>query len=212
MYLQLTTRCNMRCDHCGLNCSPDKGKHMDDWTFTKALELCSGYSETITFGGGEPTCHPRFKDYVQRALDYGFNVWMATNGKKKTSMWWLFDQIDLNEGKLSVDLSLDSFHERIDPDVRAEFVRRKRCRYGSDANVLNVGRAKKNGIGTMDDCICETTFIDPDGKVWQCGCQKVQIGTVWGVEFLDDYASCSEKADYNQRLLPASDYELQASL
>ena len=51
------------------------------------------------------------------------------------------------------------------------------------------GRALKNGIYNhpwqkLDSCCCDGVFITPDGKIWQCGCRKVQMGHL---DNLDDF-------------------------
>lgn len=51
MYLQITTRCNMHCDHCCYRCE-ETGEDMSLEIFEKAL---SYDDETATIGGGEPT-------------------------------------------------------------------------------------------------------------------------------------------------------------
>jgi len=58
MYLQITTRCNMHCDHCGFACT-NQGEDMSLSTFEQALDIAADDSN-IDIGGGEPTIHPHF--------------------------------------------------------------------------------------------------------------------------------------------------------
>ena len=75
MYIQITTRCNMECEHCCMSATA-KGEDMSIGTFKNALE----YDEYITIGGGEPTLHPKFWEMMGLALGFGEYVWLATNG------------------------------------------------------------------------------------------------------------------------------------
>jgi MoaA/NifB/PqqE/SkfB family radical SAM enzyme len=69
VWLELTTRCNLRCRHCYADSSvaaPLQGRmSLDDWlaAIDEALQLGTS---AIQFIGGEPTLHPHFR----RLLDY----------------------------------------------------------------------------------------------------------------------------------------------
>ena len=128
MYMQITTRCNMKCAHCCYSCSPHKGKHMNYNTFLEAVRFIGEHDENVSIGGGEPTLHPRFFDILRHCL-WVFNyVWMATNGKRTKTMWRLVNILDgydededdpiISEDKLTVALSTDYFHEAIDYNIR----------------------------------------------------------------------------------------------
>ena len=90
MYLQITTKCNMSCDHCCYNCSM-RGKHGDYYTIIKSIDFARDKyeDESITIGGGEPTLHPRFFDILKYCLDNFNYVWMATNGSQTDIMYRL---------------------------------------------------------------------------------------------------------------------------
>lgn len=94
MYLQITTKCNMACQHCCYSCKPGKGIHMSWDTAIDAINFASGYTSSISIGGGEPTLHPRFFDILERCLDTFDYVWMATNGTQTKTMWRLANIID----------------------------------------------------------------------------------------------------------------------
>lgn len=170
MYLQITTKCNMKCVHCCYSCTM-KGKHMGyPSTFLAALEFCRSRDNCIiSLGGGEPTMHPRFFDILRfliRDFDY---VWMATNGSKTRTMFRLLDIIDGNDyenytcscktdeekeecncadyfraidgtAKLTVALSQDCFHDPIDPRV-VERWKNRASRHGhSGCEIRDVSR------------------------------------------------------------------------
>lgn len=143
MYLQLTTKCNMKCAHCCFSCT-SRGKHGDTRAILDALRFATQYTETITLGGGEPTLHPDFFQILEHALSEFDYVWLATNGSQTETMFRLariMDDCDEDSfaqedyctcssddceceipyiraySKLSVDLSQDPFHDPIDERV-----------------------------------------------------------------------------------------------
>lgn len=59
MYIQITTRCNMHCDHCCYSCT-SVGEDIQLKTYEKALELTEWHSDYLSIGGGEPTLHKDF--------------------------------------------------------------------------------------------------------------------------------------------------------
>lgn len=150
MYLQITTKCNMKCAHCCYSCNKN-GKHatwetlVDSIAFARSID-----NETISIGGGEPTLHPRFFDILKICLEDFNYVWMATNGSQTDKMYRLSNIIDQNdypdcncseddidsgyctcyengifqEDKLSVALSLDYFHDPIDERIENLWRRR----------------------------------------------------------------------------------------
>lgn len=147
MYLQITTKCNMKCAHCCYSCNKN-GKHMDYQTAWSAIQFIRDEycDETISVGGGEPTLHPRFFDILNQCLKYFDYVWMATNGSQTKAMYRLHNIINgcdyesferedycqcgnpddcycepkdliYQEDKLSVALSLDHFHSPINQRI-----------------------------------------------------------------------------------------------
>src|SRR3990172_12381336 len=86
MYLQITTKCNMRCAHCLFSCAPNKGQHMSLTTFHKALKFSKSYDEYISVGGGEPTLHPHFEQIMYECISATSTdtpLWIVTNGTHK---------------------------------------------------------------------------------------------------------------------------------
>ena len=146
MYLQITTKCNMTCDHCCYSCDM-QGDHMEWDTFVDSIVFCRDYTENISIGGGEPTLHPKFFDFLRVCLEDFDYVWMATNGSQTETMWRLANIIDgedypdcdcdedtldeygclchekidydsiYQEDKLSVALSHDCFHDEINQKI-----------------------------------------------------------------------------------------------
>lgn len=50
MVIRITSKCNMRCAHCCYSCSPNKGQHMDMWTFYAAVRFASNYDDEYDTG------------------------------------------------------------------------------------------------------------------------------------------------------------------
>lgn len=163
MYLQITTKCNMTCDHCGFSCS-NKGKHGDYNTIINSINfIIDNYdNEYICIGGGEPTLHPKFFDILKYCMNSFNYVWLATNGSQTDSMYrlsniidnedyeecdcseedieggycnhWL--DIDNSEDKLSIALSQDSFHDPIDNKIIELW--KNKSKYNKSCEIRNV--------------------------------------------------------------------------
>ena len=222
MYLQITEKCNMTCQHCCFSCNR-KGKHADFNLILQAMDFISQYDdEFISIGGGEPTLHPRFFDIIKHAL-YRFNyVWMATNGSKSKTMFRLADIIhgedydnqdefiDGSDGKLTVALSTDYFHDPINQQVREMWGRYSLSRVSgfelrdvtqSSVGVIGVGRAKKHVTEERPDCTCNEFIVKVDGTIKACGCPEAPIiGDVFSTDFYSDYIDVLELPSfYNTR-------------
>jgi len=222
MYLQITTKCNMSCEHCCYSCSM-RGNHGEYHTIVDGMAFASNYGEDITIGGGEPTLHPQFFDILQHCLEQFEYVWMATNGSQTKTMLRLSNIIDgddwpectceeddpeeyenygclcheklddrriFQEGRLSVALSLDCFHDPIDDRIENLWRSRAEAHGWSYYQIRNVmvsangpiaqGRGKRTGAGYAEGCPCSDIIIKPDGKLRLCGCERAPvIGDVW---------------------------------
>lgn len=200
MYLQITTKCNMTCEHCCYSCNM-KGKHMDNATLWRALDVAQGLgNESISIGGGEPTMHPDFFDILKTCLNSFDYVWLATNGSKTKKMRRLaaildgtdyetpdideYDEI-CQEDKLGVALSTDYYHDPIDSKILDHWKRNAANRPSgyelrdvtkSHHGVINTGRAKRTGAGMCEDeCVCSDILINPKGEIRLCGCKNAPI-------------------------------------
>ena len=180
VYLQITTRCNMKCAHCGFSCSA-RGQDMTEATLYKALEFAANRGEELlSIGGGEPTVHPRFWPFLGIIFSFDFeNVWMATNGKRTMDALALANLA--NDRNFQVELSQDRYHEPVDDRVVRAFSTtipskgvgvRNTSQYGG---LINAGRAKANQLGTRDECICPGLMIKPNGDIKPCGCVRAPV-------------------------------------
>ncbi len=192
-----------------------RDENMNILTFQTAVKLAIKNGYDLVIGGGEPTVHPRFWDFIALATTEYLKamgktgcpkVWLATNGKNEQAAIMLARMAEL--GVLCVRLSRDQYHSRIKSSVKDAF-RRKRIGIECDqrgetitdlsqSQTMNHGRAE--GYGGRTCCACPGTFIRPKGTIHECGCKdSEQVGTVFrpGKDFhVSDYScgSLSERA------------------
>jgi hypothetical protein len=206
MYIQITSKCNMTCKHCCFSATK-KGHDMDEAVFKWALNLAESRGDQVVLGGGEPTLHPQFLDYLWLAMrrlisvsrDLGAPaVSVITNGSQTSIALELANMAA--EGYIAADVSRDEWHAPIDRAVYAAFDRPKRDPWYSSSgeraqnrdyrairtvtHILPVGRAKRNGLGSdRPACVCEEAFVDPKGVVWECGCKEHELGRFGGAVY-----------------------------
>lgn len=199
MYLQVTTRCNMSCEHCCMRATA-KGEDMSMKTLKAALEHCDGYP---TMGGGEPTLHRKFWEMFGVILGHPNveQLLIVTNGSK-TEMSISLAHL-ARKGVICAALSLDVYHDEIDGRVVGAFrqgmnrVGAGRWRlpdpgYGNTQTDLReirdttdegtmlpfaAGRADNWG---REGCCCSDVVVKPNGDVYLCGCDEApKIGDVF---------------------------------
>lgn len=176
MYFQITTRCNAKCDHCVFNCT-HKGEDMSWHTFLCALRFVD---EHILIGGGEPTVHRQFRKMLTHLAEChpDIGVFTITNGYRKQDALWLFrlvhGQRALGYEGWGAELSVDYFHDhsKVDPLVREAYTKAKMTRHVRE--IMSAGRAVDKMVYTKCPskkfCVCEETFLKPNGNVHLCGC------------------------------------------
>lgn len=219
MYTHITTKCNMTCAHC-CYAANSKGEHMDFDMFKTILKKWSGVINTgnnyIVLGGGEPTMHPDFWKFLEYAQRCGY-PWLATNGSNAETSLKLCEMA--KTGELSCALSIDEWHDPIEPEVVKAFkegmVPSNHGRYklwvpkegcGCDKREIRTviipfkgGRASKLPE-SLDYCPCPGVQFRPNGDVYPCGCDEAPvIGTVDsginGVQYayFDVFRGCYKK-------------------
>ncbi|AIF70184.1 aldehyde ferredoxin oxidoreductase [Palaeococcus pacificus DY20341] len=83
LYIEVTNRCNLRCEMCFKQYWEDEEGDMDYALFLKILDDAEKFPDLrlIYFGGvGEPTVHPKFMDMVREVKKRGYAVGISTNG------------------------------------------------------------------------------------------------------------------------------------
>ena len=198
MYLQLTTRCNMTCAHCCFSAT-HQGSDMTPETYRQALKLARNLGEYLVLGGGEPTVHPQFMDWLGLAIVHNPMPEMAplvvTNGKRRDIALHLAELA--RNGIVQAELSLDEYHDPVSERVVQAF-EKKQTSYGKASSdfrgvrsvmrIVPVGRAVDENVATeQEGCCCESLLVDPEGRLFACGCKTLQLGTVWDPEIPEDY-------------------------
>ena len=204
MYIRVTTRCNMRCEHCGFSCTA-RGKDMSREVFIEACKIAAEREDGICIGGGEPTLHPLLFDYIGIALSYcesEIGVLVITNGKITDAALRL-NRLD-KQGKIAARLSLDVYHERVDERVVQAFKRENNAGYNTVTRIRKAGRAKKNQEWDYEDCLCDDLIIEPSGKIWACAHRNVSFGTVFDYDIPEWYTydlqdeKCSNTTEFKR--------------
>ena len=138
--LNITNRCNFRCEHCAF----DSGcKDMDEMTKDELTLLLKETKELggtkIDITGGEPTIRQDHAKIIQIAKNLDYKVELVTNGSL------------LNRGKLAYlhNLGLDSIAVSIDGSTYATHTKIRRCR------LEQYTRAKQ----TIDDALAEGLVV-----------------------------------------------------
>lgn len=196
MYIRITSRCNMKCDHCCFSCEPGKGEDMSLETYRQALRQVGDREDMFTLGGGEPTIHRQFDRFLGLAINENRNedrLLVVTNGSMKDRALTLARLCDA--GVLCAELSTDPYHDwdMVDPEVRDAFSGKTRDNSGVEHPV---GRwAELYGEDPdHQGCVCDEWICNPDGTVVQCGCPDAPVlGDIW--DFDDSYRGCMKERE-----------------
>ena len=169
----------MTCAHCCYRCTA-QGVDMSQEVYQAALMLAADTDANIAIGGGEPTVHPLFWQFLGEALGCGVEyVWLATNGKVTNTAIALAGLAKGSE-LLSVSLSQDEFHEPIEQRVIDTFRHASLELRNVSDHLVNAGRAKDNELGgDSRHCACPGIIVKPNGDIYPCGCEDApKIGNV----------------------------------
>lgn len=160
-----------------------------------ACQLAAKMNVFIEIGGGEPTLHPLFWDFIGIALKYkgDHNVCTVTNGKIKEDALALARTTELKV--LRVDLSLDTYHEPIDYEVVKAFEKPSGTTWnrndyrgirdvtrGGVIDPAPFGRAASWADPKDIRCPGNDVAVTPDGVIYACGCRTKTYGTIYKLE------------------------------
>jgi len=197
MYIQTTTRCNMRCGHCIYSCT-SVGEDMAMDIFKATIDGGQGENKVACLAGGEPTLHPRFWDMVEVALGANYQgVWVSTNGSRTDDTLRLAKMA--KDGILSCQLSRSQYHADIDQEVVDAFDGcpedfldshsrkwtdgsagqgldlRMVSGYIPAANIIGLGRAARIP-GTRRYCKMDNDYVvDVRGVIHRCFCKDSEV-------------------------------------
>lgn len=192
--IAVTYRCNMNCLHCSRG-SKHTGPLMSMKTFKAAIDFAMARddgSSCITITGGEPTLHPKLKDFVCYALcnffpDYAEMeypaIFIVTNGTVRDTALWLAKMSRFN--RISAVLSFDDWHDTsmVHPEVHRQFDRLNKI--WKQEGIRSIGSMPwktgngKSVAGAMEGCACDDIHVQPNGDIVTCGCEYgTKIGNV----------------------------------
>jgi organic radical activating enzyme len=122
--LDLTTACNYRCTHCiDWDILNSRFKHEEQHLLDSLGHMAErGMRSVILIGGGEPTIHPRFVDFVTELKRLELQVAVVSNGSRGAKLLEIAPLLDENDW---IRLSLDSgsnelfraMHKPVDKNV-----------------------------------------------------------------------------------------------
>lgn len=207
MYIQLTTRCNLKCPHCCMN-AKKRGEDMDLEIFRAACIAARETGSNICLGGGEPTLHPKFWEFFGLALgsaDEDLGVWISTNGTQTEIAVALAGLA--KRGVLTAQLSLGEYHggeETVDPRVIKAWgfssywdaVRHDGHRAHVDVATGRLLDDHRNVRVDDEECVLPAGRgakllgepANPRSKRWSCPCDELTVrpdGSVYACGCLD---------------------------
>ena len=174
-----------------------KGQDMTREVFLAACKLAYDRGENPFIGGGEPSLHPLLFDFIGIALAHAadeIGVGIVTNGGVTEVALKL--AMMARQGVIYCDLSQDAWHDPIDPAVVKAFTKKPTPdRYGvcdhDRRRIRSVKEPYRQGRWKSGEkrCACSELCVEPDGRIFACGCRKIQYGTVFDPQIPDNYQS-----------------------
>ena len=139
--LNLTKRCNLKCDHCYLDATTKAGGGSDELSTEECFRLIDQIAEVnkgclLVITGGEPLVRPDILDIARHAVGLGFIVVFGTNGMLISDR---MAKTLVEIGVMGVGISIDS----LNPDKHDHF----RGVPGAFASALaGIEACKRNGL------------------------------------------------------------------
>lgn len=109
--IELTNACNLRCKHCLRDFSEDE-TYFSIGLLKKIIREAKKFNvKEISFTGGEPLLHPRFKEIVENVVAEGYSYSLITNGIDIDPFLGLFNRT--RDKIIRIGVSLDGVTEDI---------------------------------------------------------------------------------------------------
>ncbi|MCX6803738.1 MAG: radical SAM protein [Candidatus Diapherotrites archaeon] len=104
VFFILTNKCNLNCTYCSNDSSPLKEDLLNFYEVSRILyELKNMGVFEISFGGGEPLCHPDFFKIVKLAKELGFVIFINSNGIYTEEQKKMLAKSSIDKIKISID-------------------------------------------------------------------------------------------------------------
>lgn len=178
MYLHVTSKCNMSCQHCCFDYgNGKKGEDMSLDIFEKCIDFCKENDLPVTLGGGEICLHKNFDALLELCIAKNIKPYIVTNGSIKNNALKLAKLTE--DGFLDAWLSYDSFHNKSIVDSMVYFEFKNIYHVYNDLSDLEtqdliyIGRAKqlKNNRNITKTCLFKRFMVLPHGGIKMCGCE-----------------------------------------
>lgn len=174
--IEITGRCNMRCQHCRAWDEAKIDMSMD--TIQTILKFAKTNSESnfrLTISGGEPFLHPHIIKIVRTAKKLGIeDVIITTNGSLVTKQN-ICDLEAINLRNLCIQISIDSIYKE-----KHDFFRSHKNAFKEAVQCLkDVGKSKLTA--SLRATITPTTIIEIEKLILMakdCNATRVGIGSV----------------------------------
>lgn len=114
--LDLTTACNYACDHCIDWEILNQGITHDEAVLRASIvEMTKrGLKSVILIGGGEPTVHPGFPNFLRFLKDHRLQAAIVSNGSRNEKIGEAIDRLDEHDWiRLSLDAGTDDTFQRM---------------------------------------------------------------------------------------------------
>jgi len=123
-YINLTSKCNLRCKHCFGNYSKPLNNELNFKEWKKVIDdLVKSNVFFINISGGEPTQSPFFKEFIKYLTKKGMHFILTTNGvfSKKTRDFIIKNKEYLGGIKISLDGPDSKSHGYLRLDSKGEY-------------------------------------------------------------------------------------------
>jgi len=160
LFLEVTSRCNAHCEHCGSRCDASvQGKEIETEYLKKTLiDIATHYNPADVFlnvTGGEPLLRKDFFDIMEFAVGLGYRWGMTSNGMLITkSMVKKLEKAKMSTVSISLD-GLEKTHEefRKVPHSFKKIINALKMMLASDVikTVQVTTVANKKNIGELED-------------------------------------------------------------
>ena len=160
LFLEVTSRCNARCEHCGSRCDGhEQGKEIEAKYLKKTLkEISEKYDASKVFlnvTGGEPLMRKDLFDILKYAVDLGFSWGMTSNGMLiDEEMVKKLEDAKMSTVSISID-GLEKTHEKFRKVPKSFKKIIKGIRLMQKSPVINIVQVttvvNKNNIDELED-------------------------------------------------------------
>ena len=113
--IELTNRCNLSCGHCFDERHAATGD-LPIGIMEKVLREAKGCGiEQVSFTGGEPTIHRRFREIIARAAEAGYQFSFVSNGASFPQLYPLLlrHRLSFAGVTFSLDGALEQTHDQL---------------------------------------------------------------------------------------------------